>query len=355
MSDYFGYILESSQEDIGDIDLVYNEYDMAINEFDSYVQEGVGLKILAGIGIVAALGGLIAIILKLISSKDSGSVSNSAKETKKAIDKLAKKNPEEKLECELFYGNAWERYFSAVSARSEACVDYCKEYCKKLNSIIGDWNEGSKPDVDVGTSKNRGLSLNISFDTRTTVPKELKDKWDGDISLERMKGIKNEIYRKNKVYGDISAEKLKDAFDKIKIDKQKISLSIIRDRLNAVLEYNDEFRIYAKSLNNSKKEIERLSSGNSTIVKYINETYRPKHLLDEISTNTALLSILSTYTIDELRRIKKHAHDKLTDRERNSIDSALDGSNKVNVNDLMNDKEDFDEFMNDKNSRMVFS
>lgn len=354
MSNYFDYILESSSENIDDVDVIYNEYEMTINEFDSYVQEGVGLKILAGIGIVAALGGLIAIILKLISSKDSGSVSNSAKETKKAIDKLAKKNPEEKLECELFYGNTWEKYFSAVSARSEACVDYCKEYCKKLNNIIGDWNGGSTPGVDIGTSKNKGLSLNISFDTRTNVPKELKDKWDGDISLERMKDIKDEVYRKNKVYGEISAEKLKDAFDKIKIDKKEIPLSIIRDRLNAVSEYNDEFRIYAKSLNNSKKEIERLSSGNSTIVKYINETYRPKHLLNEISANTALLSILSTYTIDELRRIKKHAYDKLTNLDRNLIDSALGGSNRVNVNDLMNGKEDFDDFMSNPNSQMVF-
>jgi hypothetical protein len=356
MSDYFDYILESSSEDIDDVDIIYNEYEMTINEFDTYVQEGVGLKILAGIGIIAAIGGLIAIILKLISSKDSGSVSNNAKETKKAVDKLAKKNPEEKIECELFYGNRWEKYFAEVSSRAFACAQYCDEYCKKLNDIIGDWNEGSTPGVDVGTSKDKGLSMKISFDTRTTVPKDLKDKWDGDLSLEWMKDIKDEVYRKNKVYGDISAEKLKDAFDKIKIDKQETPLSIIRDRLDAVLQYNDEFRSYAKSLNDSKKEIERLSSGNSTIAKYINETYRPKHLLDEISANTALLSILSTYTIDELRRIKKHAYDKLTKIDKSYLDSALEESqdDKVNVKDLMNGTVDFDDFMSNPNSQMVF-
>mgnify|MGYP003415195506 CR=1 FL=1 len=37
--------------------------------------------------------------------------------------------------------------------------NYCKEYCKKLNSIIGDWNEGNTPGVDVRTSKNKGLSF----------------------------------------------------------------------------------------------------------------------------------------------------------------------------------------------------
>jgi hypothetical protein len=357
MSDYFDYIMkESALPESYDIDDVITESDLALMEFDQYVQEGIGLKILAGIGIVAALGGLIAIILKLISSKDSGSVSNNAKDAKKAIDKLAKKNPEEKIECELFYGNKWEKYFSEVSARSEACADYCKEYCRKLNNIIGDWNEGSTPGVDIGTSKDKGLSMKISFDTRTAVPKELKDKWDGDISLEWMKDIKDEVYRKNKVYGDISAEKLKDAFDKIKVDKQETPLSIIRDRLDAVLKYNDEFRICAKSLNNSKKEIERLSSGNNTIAKYINETYRPKHLLDEISANTALLSILSTYTIDELRRIKKHAYDKLTNIDKSYLDSALDGSqdNKVNVKHLMNGTVDFDDFMSNPNSQMVF-
>lgn len=337
---------ESALPESYDIDDVITESDLALMEFDQYVQEGIGLKILAGIGIIAAIGGLIAIILKLIRSKDSGSVSNNAKETKKAVDKLAKKNPEEKIECELFYGNRWEKYFSEVSARAFACAQYCDEYCKKLNDITGDWNEGSTPGVDVGTSKDKGLSMKMSFDTRTTVPKDLKDKWDGDLSLERMKDIKDEVYRKNKVYGDISAEKLKDAFDKIKIDKRETPLSIIRDRLDAVLQYNDEFRSYAKSLNHSKKEIERLSSGNSVIAKYINETYKPKHLLNEISANTALLSILSTYTIDELQRIKKHAYDKLTKIDKSYLDSALEES--------QDDKVDFDDFMSNPNSQMVF-
>ena len=78
--------------------------------------------------------------------------------------------------------------------------------------------------------------------------------------------------------------------------------------------------------------------------------------MNEISANTALLSILSTYTIDELRRIKKHAYDKLTKIDKSYLDSALDGSqdDKVNVKDLMNGTVDFDDFMSNPNSQMVF-
>ena len=50
MPDYFGYIHEASYDDIDDVDVVYNEMDSSLAEFDSYVQEGVGLNVIIGIG-----------------------------------------------------------------------------------------------------------------------------------------------------------------------------------------------------------------------------------------------------------------------------------------------------------------
>lgn len=79
MFDYFDYIHESSQEDIDDVDVIYNEYEMTINEFDSYVQEGVGLKIVAGIGLAALLGGLIAVIIKVFGNRSDNKTNQAAK------------------------------------------------------------------------------------------------------------------------------------------------------------------------------------------------------------------------------------------------------------------------------------
>lgn len=79
MFDYFDYIHESSQEDIDDNDSIYNETDLALAEFDSYVQEGVGLKIVAGIGLAALLGGLIAVIIKVFGNRSDSKTNQAAK------------------------------------------------------------------------------------------------------------------------------------------------------------------------------------------------------------------------------------------------------------------------------------
>lgn len=77
MFDYFDYIYESSQEDINDVDSIYNETDLALAEFDSYIQEGVGLKIVAGLGIAALLGALIAVIIKVFGNSSNSNINRS--------------------------------------------------------------------------------------------------------------------------------------------------------------------------------------------------------------------------------------------------------------------------------------
>jgi len=79
MFDYFDYIHESSQEDIDDVDLIYNETDLALAEFDSYVQEGVGLKIAVGLGIAVLLGTLIAVIIKVFGNRSDNKTNQAAK------------------------------------------------------------------------------------------------------------------------------------------------------------------------------------------------------------------------------------------------------------------------------------
>lgn len=83
----FDYILEEAEYD-NDPDSVYSEMDLALAEFDAYVQEGVGVAVLAGIGIAAALGGLIALIIKLFGRSSASSTASEAKRVKEEILRL---------------------------------------------------------------------------------------------------------------------------------------------------------------------------------------------------------------------------------------------------------------------------
>lgn len=91
MPDYFDYISESSEVDIDDDDDaldVYDEMDASMCEFDSYVQEGVGLKIAAGVGGAALIAGLIALIAKCFGKSSASSAARAAKDARKALDKV---------------------------------------------------------------------------------------------------------------------------------------------------------------------------------------------------------------------------------------------------------------------------
>lgn len=91
MTDYFDYICESSEVDIDDDGLdVYNEMDASMCEFDSYVQESVGVAIAAGVGGAALIAGLIALIAKCFGKSSSSSAGKAAKEASKALDKVEK-------------------------------------------------------------------------------------------------------------------------------------------------------------------------------------------------------------------------------------------------------------------------
>ena len=96
MPNYFDYISESAEVEVNspdDVNEIYNEMDASMGEFDAYVQEGVGLKILIGVGIAAALGGLIALIVYMCKKKGDKGVVKAAEETEKAA-KAAKKDPD---------------------------------------------------------------------------------------------------------------------------------------------------------------------------------------------------------------------------------------------------------------------
>lgn len=98
MPELFGYILESadqSVDDIGDFDNdTYNEMDASMCEFDSYVQEGVGVAIAASVGGAALLGGLIALIAKCFGKTSPNSAAKATQAAKKAAQTAARQGTE---------------------------------------------------------------------------------------------------------------------------------------------------------------------------------------------------------------------------------------------------------------------
>jgi hypothetical protein len=102
MANYFDYIPDESSnysddvydesylDDTYDIDDVITEADLALMEFDSYVQEGVGLNVAIGIGIGVALAGLVALIIKLFKKNSDKGAKKKTEDAKKEATKAAK-------------------------------------------------------------------------------------------------------------------------------------------------------------------------------------------------------------------------------------------------------------------------
>lgn len=134
MSDYFDYIMkESTLPESYDIDDVITESDLALMEFDSYVQEGVGMKILIGIGLAALIGGLIAVLVKMLSNSSSTSSSVAIKQAKKSVE-LAKKYGVKSVR----FGGFKQGWLSSEGIKHIEEVCKCEDItCDMIENIIG--------------------------------------------------------------------------------------------------------------------------------------------------------------------------------------------------------------------------
>lgn len=173
MPDYFGYIHEASYDDIDDVDVVYNEMDSSLAEFDSYVQEGVGLNVIIGIGVVAALAGVIALIVKYFSNKNSSSATNAAKSAKNAAT-VAKKAgvTDVKVEGGQAALNASEKRNEEVVKIVEAYDELVEKY---FNRVMGelerlDTKYGDKSDPDAAMAELKTTMSKIFNDVINDFP-----------------------------------------------------------------------------------------------------------------------------------------------------------------------------------------
>ena len=140
MPNYFDYISESADLSVDERDdVVYDEMCATLYEFDSYIQESVGINVLIGIGVAAALGGLIALIIKLFSAKEATSATTKTSKAKSDVNKAksagvtsvtvstkngvsaqevidtSKKKTKDTVDTVNEYKNFVEKYFDAIA------------------------------------------------------------------------------------------------------------------------------------------------------------------------------------------------------------------------------------------------
>lgn len=183
MENYFDYIHESSEVDIDDdASDVYNEMDAELCEFDSYVQEGVGVAIAAGVGGAALIGGLIALIAKCFGNSSSNSAASASKEAQKAIDKT-EELPEEGVEVPTP---------ESVEAAKEEVRDNVQDFIDAAQSIL-DNRPISASEAGTEKEKQTQASTGKKVGTKTVHSKE-----EAKEALNRQEQASKEINQMNK-------------------------------------------------------------------------------------------------------------------------------------------------------------
>lgn len=241
MTNYFDYILEESihQEYEEPVD-VYNEIDATMCEFDLYVQEGVGLKIIAGLGIAALLGGLIAVIVKLISGKSDKSTAVKAKKAEKTLkDEMKKPNNEKKTARfepgELVSFNGFKLMDAAVIMEEMSVESFEKSYEMETEFIegLGDSdNEKARKDYEIWVSN-------------TLIPHIQK------VSSEYVVKIKNVLSGTG-----VSAEDLMSGkhYNAMNTEAEEITLSDAIDQIHRIENILKEYSAFGKRLNELQKK-----------------------------------------------------------------------------------------------------
>lgn len=252
MKDYFDYISESSEVDIDDDVLdVYNEMDAELCEFDSYVQEGVGVAIAAGVGGAAIIGGLIALIAKCFGNSSSNSAARAAKEAQKAIDNI-EKLPEEGVEVPT--PNAIEE------VKEEVC-DNVKDFIDAAQSILDNRQIPSDDTIKNTANKNSETGIEKEKQAQASTGKKVgtktvHSKEEAKEAFKKQEQASKEISQMNKALKTKQRE-LQKATESGKVnlgDKQKKQLEAKRNK--AAKAVNAGSNAYRKSANNVLGKLE---------------------------------------------------------------------------------------------------
>ena len=195
MPNYFDYMLEAanaSVEEVDDINIVYNEMDATLAEFNLFVQEGVGLKILIGIGIAAALAGLIALIVKLFSKKNGKGAAAKASQTKNLLN-IARQNGVTSLTVNLPKGfdidKSADNTINLVNEYSKYVGKYVELVKNKVESMEG---KQVTSDEMIAAFQDIGITAIQDFPELLTVVQKGKSAID-NVSILSKDEIKGKI------------------------------------------------------------------------------------------------------------------------------------------------------------------
>lgn len=246
MPNYFDYMLESADSSIDDMDdcdvaeSVYNEMDASMCEFDSYVQEGVGVAIAAGVGGAAIIGGLIALITKCFGNSSSNSAARAAKEAQKAIDST------EELPKE------------GVEVPTPEAVEKVKE---EVRDNVQDFIDTAQAVLDNSAKKNSETGIEKPEQTKTSNGKKVgtktvHSKEEAKEVFKHEEQASKEIAQMNKALKTKQHELQKATESgKVKVtDEQKKQLEAKRNK--AAKAVNAGSNVYRKSANNVLGKLE---------------------------------------------------------------------------------------------------
>jgi predicted nucleic-acid-binding protein len=130
------------------------------------------------------------------------------------------------------------------------------------------------------------------------------------------------------------------------------AISQIDDRLNALSQFIKEFKTIGKDLQDLQKRAALLEKSKPTLMSYAKGNME-EEMVSEVIEYVNDANRIMTESADAIRdaiKIQISENKKKTDKS--SDDSTK--SNRVDVKDLMDDKVDFDDFMSNPNSQMVF-
>lgn len=314
MSNYFGYILEESiPQDYEDPNDIYNEMDTTMCEFDSYVQEGVGLKVLIGAGIAVALSGLIALILKLFSDKSEANVST---ECRKAL-------------------SIYEQAKNAGVKQIVLNIYPKRDFFSMTNGIL-DMTEILSDELE-------NFLTHVAYpETKASSIEEIQSKCD-DIIRSRVGCSLEEFLNNFETMFNNSVE----AYRGTDIDTAG---GFVKE-LNKV---KNDFKGMTKALYNIQDKYKKLKANNPAYDKYEN------YFVNKIDGLRALLKQLGDSVIKVLKAIEdsmlyaiKHKDD-LDDFDDVDFDEPA-SKKRVDVKDIMDGKVGFNDVMSDKNTVLHFS
>ncbi len=345
MENYFDYILQEStlveEESAEDI---FIEYDIAMMEFDQYVQEGVGLKILAGVGIAALIGLVISAIIKLVSNKSDQSAAVAVAKAK-YMSKLAKQYGVEQVVFDAKHKKGWMtnlnmRAFEIILNVSYANADTMREQIEYLESL----DEKDVENVDVKGkliemwNKNDEKLKRSSAGNLKALKGSTLDQFDIFNKGRNGKSIPERMSGKDP-YGGWGETGTKEI---VRID----------DRLNSLSQFIKEFKTIGKGLQDLRKRAASLEKSKPTLVSYT-KGWMEEKMVSEVIEYVNEANRIMTESADAIRdAIKIQISENKKNADKSSDDST--GKNKVDVKDLMNGTVDFDDFMSNPNSKMVF-